>query len=358
MKRQILLIFLVVCFVSKTQGQNFEVTVDTINISILDLMRRGTDIHLTHAIKFDQKYYVYFYEYFAVGMGSSKNHFFEISENGNIKTLNDVRNSFYDDFFVKDNRIYLKAYWGGYSYYFNVKKEKWVKIKKLDDVIFEDEKFYVTYLDFGEWGSATWFRDKKTGIEYEVEGFTKINKVNDIYYLTSSTQVLAIKDPLKLMKCDKKKYYNKMKGNKLSIVKKEIKENGESYIVGVALGNSESLIGTEIVYQDTTYSRWSFEPPNIAIARSFVFNNQLFHLCTDSNYTFIAKIEDGKMIPVQIIGDKVRLSLSDNNHRGKSSNDDGLFRKFRTEDRNLFGFIEIYGNKIKMRYLKIVPICK
>lgn len=351
MKKQILLIFLLISLIVKTEGQSFETSVDTINISINDLMMPGANVYMTHAIKFGSKYYVYFEEFpvYIYAMGRGRTHFLEISENGNVRTLNNVKNGFYDDLFVWNKQIFLKEYYEKKSYHFNLKEKKWEEIKDLDDFIYEDDRFYVTYLSFGEWGSAIWFRDKTTDIEYELAGLgTIINKVNDIYYLTGYDNIHAIKNPLQLMKCDKEKYYSKIKKEGLKI----IKEQREYGIVGVAFANSESIVGTEVVYQDTNYSRWRWDDPVVNIATSFTFDNQLFHLCTDSNYTFIAKIKNGKMIPVQIIGNKMNITKPSNNYRGKNSNGSGLFRKFSTENRGLYGFIEIDSNKIKVRYIK------
>src|SRR5690606_15694528 len=107
------------------------------------------------------------------------------------------------DFYVKNDSLILKPYMDKQSYHFDLKNHTWNKIDKTDDLIFEDENFYVYSLNFGEWGGKTWFKDKKTGIEYVLETTTPlINRIGTTYYLSNSFEVLKIENPLELTKCD------------------------------------------------------------------------------------------------------------------------------------------------------------
>jgi len=221
------------------------------------------------------------------------------------------------------------------SYYLDLHTLTLVETPEPDDVIYEDEKVYVTYLDFGEWGSTTWFKYKSSGKEYVLASSgTIINRIDSSYYISAGARVLKIDNPLKMKQCDKKHYYQNVK-------KKDFSEG------------TNSLLGTEALYNDTTYSQWDFKEPKLRIATSFKFDNKLFYLCTDSAQTFIAKLENKKLIPIQNIGQKYSTFDWHYSYRCKLRNDGFQLLKFDTKTNNTFGFIEIEQNKINIRYLKL-----
>jgi hypothetical protein len=312
-------------FILSAQSQSFEISVDTININI-----RG---RLNSSIKYRDKYYCFFETSNAPYSSKSSKHFYILSNAGRIMqevNVPEEMNDTYYDLHVRNDSIITKTYSDHQSFFLDTAKREWVKIKEVDDLVFEDDKFYITYLDFGEWGGTVWFRDKKTGLEYEVKSSEPtINKLNNIYYLTTGKRLLVIDDPLKMKMCDRGYYYR--------IVEKR---KGNEFFEG-----SQSVAGTKTLFQDTT-SDWS---SHFYIATSFISDNQIFHICVDSSITYIATLVNGKINPVQTIGN---VSVYDNyySYRCKSVNDQVL--KFDTKCDNLFGYIEINGNKIRINYFK------
>ena len=219
-------------------------------------------------------------------------------------------------------------------FYFDMKKLEWYKIEEVDDRVYEDNDFEITYLDFGEWGQSTWFIDKKSKKEYFIDACgTTINLLNGKYYLTNEAEIREIENPTYLKQCGSDYSY--------SIVEKE-----KNFQQG-----SNSLDGSRVIYKDKAYLPESYNEPINTIITSFVSNNQLFHLCSDRNTTYIAKIKKKKLIPVQIIGKKYSIINWFYSYRGNNLNNNSRFLKYKA-DGNIFGFIEINNNKIDIHYIR------
>ncbi len=161
---------------------------------------------------------------------------------------------------------------------------------------------------------------------------TTVNKINADYYLTGGTVVRKIANPRQLKQAEKEYYYNEV-------------EKERNFYEGTT-----SQIGSYTIYEDTTYSPWSFEEPKEYIITSFVSNNNLFQLYSDSSQTYIGKIDNKKLIPIQDLNKKYHSYNWHYSYRGENLGNSSRFIKFR-EDNNTYGFIQINNNMIDIRYL-------
>jgi hypothetical protein len=315
-------------------GQSFKVTIDTLDISVKDLIIPANKIGLTHAIEFKENYYCFFEEIKKDNSRRDIKFCFIIAKDGkilkSIKVPEDIQDSYYYDLFLKHDTIFVKTYMDSKTFIFNQSFSKWVKTKNTDDMIFEDERFYFTYLDFGEWGSTTWCKDKITGKEYEFSSGTIINKIDNAYYLTSGLKILKVENPFKLKECKRDYYY-------------EIVRN-KDYSKG-----SNSLKGVEVIFIDTTYSIWDQKEPKLLIGTSFVADKHLYHLCSDSINTFITKLENGQMKPIQHIDKKISIFNWYYSYRNKTQKDNSQLLKFNYKDD--FGLVQIKGSTINIHFL-------
>lgn len=321
--------------VYSTKYGEFIICIDTLYINFKPYMSPDK-VSLTHAVKFGEEYYCCFTD----KNDSYNKYFFVITNKGTIdKTIklpSDLTDCFYMDLFILHDTIFSKPYMNKKYYFLDLKKLKWLETSEPDDVIYEDSRFYVTYIDFGEWGSTTWFKDKLSQKEYVLASSAKIiNKIDSIYYLSGGTKVFKIDNPLKLKKCDKEYYYQIIK-------KKEFSE-------GV-----NSLLGSETIYDDTIYSQWNFKKPKLRITTSFTVANKSFYLCTDSSKTFIAKLINKEMIPILSFGKKYYTFDWAHSYRCKIQKNNFQLLKFDTKTDNTYGFIEIKENEINIRYLKLI----
>lgn len=319
--------------VYSTHDGEFILSIDTLYINIKPYVSPDK-VSLTHSVKFGEKYYCFFTD----KKDNYSKYFFIISNKGaiekEIKLPRDLTDCFYLDLFVLHDTIFSKPYMNDKSYYLNLQTLTWVETPEPDDVIYEDERFYVTCLDFGEWGSTTWFKDKSSGKEYELASSMEIiNRIDSSYYISGGIKILKIDDPLNMKQCDKEYYYNVIK-------KKEFSEG------------TNSLLGAETIFDDTTFSQWDFKEPKLYIAASFKVENKLFYLCNDSINTFIARLENKKMIPILSLEKKYSTFDWAHSYRCKIQKENFQLLKFKTKTENTYGFIEIEENKIHIRYLK------
>jgi len=325
---KILLIIITLFQFCFTFGQTFGVTNKNIELDIKELIKPATKVELTHAVKYKGEFYCFFEEVKKDNLSRDIKFCFVFSDTSkNLKKIEvptAIQNTVYYDLFVKDDKVFVKTYMDSETFCFDIHKSKWVKKKNAADLIFEDEKFYVYSLDFGEWGGKTWFKDKKTELEYEIEVTTPlVNKIETTYYLTKSNKVLKIENPLTLNKCNNEVTYENIE-----------KDAKYSSWYG-------KQIGFEIVYKDTTtrdYFDYSYRP---YIVSSFVWQNELLHIYETDTVTYIAKTENNKIKTIQKIGNKLSFYDWHYSYRSKIQTDGRQLLKFKTN--NKFGLIEING---------------
>lgn len=321
-------ILLVIGFISLVSCNDFqmpkaseiEIENDTL---IIDIKGRMGQI-----IKYNEKYYCYFHRNNPYSSKSFKD-FYILTSDGRIENKIEVPEKLdkaYFDLHVRNNRILTKEYWNHNTFYLDTKKLKWIETEEVDDLIFEDENYYITFLDFGEWGSTTWFKDKKTKKEYEFSsGPPTINKINKNYFLTNGREVFEI-NPLEMMPCDSSYYYNTV-------------ESSDNHFNG-----SEYINGGKFLFKDTLNP---FES-DFYIATSFVFNDSLFHICVDRNNTFLAKIEDEKIIQIKNLAKDIYIYKHHYAYRGNQFERKNQLLKFQSKNQEREGFIEIIDNKIRI----------
>ena len=309
-------------------GDGFYVIQDTITCDIKGKM--------THALKFHDKYYVLFEEIAKSNYGGYEKRWLYIFSQGEVEKKVDLPKKLevtYLDFFVHNDSIILKPYMDEIIYTFNSQDFSWKEIKKADDLIFEDEKYCVYSLDFGEWGGKTWFKDKHTGIEYELEATTPlVNKIDTTYYLTNSFKILKIKSPLLLNKCQSEITYE------------NIEKNGKyTYWYGKPIGYQE-------IYRDTTFNYFdtSYKP---SIVSSFVLKNKLLHLYETDTATYIAEIENNSVKPIHKIAENLRFYNRRHSYRCRNQNGNNELLKFETKNKELTGIVDIVDSNIYIHYI-------
>ncbi len=324
------------CFVF---GQTFNVTTKNIDLEVKELIKPATKVELTHAVKYKDYFYCFFNEVKKDHSRRDIKFFFIFSEKGDnlikIEVPNEIQNTVYYDLFLRNDTIFAKTYMDSKTFYFDRDKQKWRKTSEVDDMIYEDNRFYFTFLDFGEWGSTTWVIDKKTGKQYEIASSGKIiNKVDSTYYITSPLRILKIDNLTDLKLTDKDYQYG-------TIRKKDHAEG------------TNSLQGAEIIFKDTSFTEWDWidKEPKLRIVTSFVRENRLYHLCVDSTKTFIAELENGQIKPIQNIESKLSFFDWYYSHRSKIQKDGSQLLKFKTN--NKLGLIEINGQKVNIYRINI-----
>lgn len=198
--------------------------------------------------------------------------------------------------------------------------------KKKDSVFFQDENYIVRTTCSGEWGGAIWFKNKTTGVEYSCGATCPVivNKIDGKYIVTSSlshmfghSEVVEISNP-----------------ESLAIFKrpKPRRKNGiRVYFIGDV--ESKSKKGT-VTLVDTI---------GILTIASFPFNGQLFHIITNHEETFIARIENKRFMIIDTISNE---RIEPKNHKVLITVDGHYIVFFGHEKVN--GYLDIYDNKINL----------
>lgn len=292
---------------------------DTLTINI-----KGS---LVQIVKYQDKYYCVFERNNPFSSLSFMDFYILNSDGDILKKLKipEELKVYYNDLHIRNDSIIIKEYYKHNTFYLDTLASKWIKIKEVDDRIFEDENYYVTYLDFGEWGNTVWFKDKSTKKEYEFSSSTPvISKIKDEYFLSNYKEVFKIK-PSKMNLCDSNSYYK--------IIEKEGPYEG-----------SKHKKGGDYLFKDDTNPYESV----FYIATSFVNNDTLYHLCVDSSHSFLSIIENEKMQEIESLGDDIYLQRHYNSYRGNQFNQQNQLLHFKSDVRENKGLIELNKNEIRV----------
>ena len=189
-------------FSLKGIGQIVIINPDTIEINI-----KGT---IGPLIKSKENYYCCFFNNYH---GYTNNQFYIINSKSQkvkeVKVPNEIQNN-HLDLFINNDEIFSTEYWNDITFYLDKNISKWISTKKHLNIIYEDKDFIVTSHDYGEWGGNTWFIDKKTKEQYISSIINPIvNKLDSVYYLTTSREIFKIANPRELKRCNKKNSYRR-----------------------------------------------------------------------------------------------------------------------------------------------------
>ena len=212
----------------------------------------------------------------------------------------------------------------------SLKKTK-ADFKSQNPNFFEDENYIVSRTCSGEWGGSIRFKNKKTGIEYACEATCAIviNKIDGKYFVTNSlahmsgyTELLEIDNPSS-MEQFKLREQQQLNGVKLARYKGETE--------------SHSRKGTKQLADST----------GILTIASFQHKGQIFHIVTDFEKTFLAKVENRKFVPIDTIS---KISIWDYNQEVIKTINNHFIVLFNNDKTN--GYLDIFENKIHLTRYK------
>lgn len=293
---------------------------------------------MTHALKYRDKYYLLFKQPILKYGGYGKRELYVFADGEVEKAINipGKMETAYLDFYVKNDSIIIKSYGDEPSYWLDAQNSAWREADHTDDLIFEDDRFRVYSLDFGEWGGKTWFEDKNTGVEYAVEVTTPlINRIGSTYYLSRSQEVLKIENPSELSECTPNSTYEKIK----------------------AIGHLPVWQGLpaacEILYRNSAATSLldPFDSGHLSrIVSSFVCRNELLHIVESDTTTYIARIKNNSIEPIQKIGEGFRFYNGNDSYRCRNLSGTNELLKFKAQDKQTFGLLETDEDEMRIFY--------
>jgi len=258
--------------------------------------------------------------------------FYILSSTGEVEEKIEVpeeMNVTYYDLHLRNDSVLTKLYMDEGTYYLDPQDLQWVRTKQVDDVVFENAKFHLNYLDFGEWGGILWFKDKQTGIEYELGATTpSINVINDTFYVSTDGVVYRIADPTKLSQCAPTNYYGQT-----------VAEND--------IYGRYSRQGAEVLYMDSSM----YEEPHIQIVTSFTSHDTLYLLCNENNSAYVGVLKDGQIEKRNTISEEMTVYHSWFQYRSSGSDRRSQVFKFGRERKVQGGLIDIDGGAVMVHHL-------
>jgi hypothetical protein len=222
---------------------------------------------------------------------------------------------------------------------------QWVCINRFfkdpEIPVFEDEKFIVHSCCFGEFGGAVFFKEKSTDRVFSCPStcVQNINKIDGVYYVTNtlqhlvgSSRILKIVDPTKLyeLKTD------------------SLKRSCNWYMSIINFEQIHSEVKTqEIMNKFESGSQKLIDTVGVLTIASFLYHNQLYNLNTNSEKTFISKIDADSLFVLQNLGN-LKLFPADMGVVGKDKNTLVVpFVNFTTS-----GFVSILNDTISIATFK------
>ncbi|MBP2616304.1 hypothetical protein [Chryseobacterium jejuense] len=271
--KYILQAFMVLLLLQSCQSDELKVSFKTIEINI-----PGT---LGPSLKHKSKYYCYFEKDNPLGKYTIVN-FYILDESGKVKaTIPPPPIQFSDyNLTVRNDTIFTTNYKSYASFYLDEKKKKWIRDLSTSNIIFKDQNYTVFNRSLDDCCSKTWFKDNKTGQQYEV--FTEnaiVNKLNNVYYLSTPTMILKIQDP------------------------KKLEASGRFNADHHPTSKDDPQKGTEVLYQNKFSGMFMFQS---SLATSFVVKQNLYHLYSEGGSTKIVVLKDDNLINIFDIKDDIR----------------------------------------------------
>jgi len=293
---------------------DFKITKETFNIPI--------DGYLSKVAFFKEKYYCMF-EVVEENTSDSFKKMVLLNKRGDFiedfSVPYGIEGMNYYDFKIENDSLYIKEeQFDEENYLLDKNLNIFRKVPNKQFKLYNDKDYDVYSSCNGEFGGTIFFQDKATKLKYEGSATCPIiiNKIEDEYYVTNYLEhlgeianVIKISNPKNLEKSD----WN-FKSNVDSINNKGIK---------VILDNT-----------------------NFHISTSFVYNQKLFHIYSESNKTYIGRIENNKMEMIYEFDFKFYSQLN-------QLTDDGIqILRFMTPNNNEKGILIINKNNLKFKFLK------
>lgn len=383
-----LTIFLVMFFPS--YAQQFKLTEDTIRINASEYINPISNLEMKWAAKYHGFYFCIFQDQHIYLHWISKHRLLVISEDGKdmmeVSLPKDFQRNYYGDLFVRHDTLFLRPYQPDKEqngYYFDMDTWQWMPVDMVSNVIYDDDQYCVATIDMGEWGEYTWFMDKK--VPYVDTRYRTPQISSDIWDASSSVTVKPahpkIKEtmrqyimPRKLSRIIKKDgAYYFICGNKVDTLislkgKAQLCEDNQTYEAVVrdgcnylyslgSWGSVDTLSTTPIPTLFHFTSRkdednwwWRGLSYDTGVSNAFLTNGDIYYLVNTPNKTYIAQLDDGKLLNRFDFGHRYHFFQQYDCFRGINLAPNQCFNQFE-ENINSYGLMEIRDTLIHICHI-------
>lgn len=365
MRRFICFVVLFAAYIA-SYAQQFRLVEDTVRINASDYISPISEFKMRWSVKYKSFYFCIFCEQQLYLNSLHKHRLLVFPENGKsvieVELPDKFRDNVYGDLFVRNDTLYLKPYNDGMGgYYFDMDAWQWKPVDVISDVIYDDDRYSVATLDFGEWGDYTWFIEKEqvndgTGVgcnpdkskavvsQYIMPG--KLNRIirkDNVYYFIHGNRVDTLASLIgKARHCTSGvRYEDAYDYYFLS------KVYGQEWTDVAPVPTLFSFTG-----RDGTSDWWPFEGKtyDTTISNAVLYNGDIYYLVNDTKKTYVAGLEDGRLVEKLDLGRRYRFFRWVDCYRGVNRSSDYCYLQFAVS-KNEYGILEMKDDEVHVCHI-------
>lgn len=384
--RTLLLALLLATAGNGAMAQQFRIVEDTVQINAPDFISPVSDFVMSWSAHYKGYYFCIFHNGDLYESWLSKNRLLVIPEDGKdiveVSLPKDFQGAYYGDLFVRHDTLFLKKYHTDdqrSGWYFDMDIWEWQPLKVISDMIYEDDQYNIAHLDMGEWGSYTWFIDKKVSFMDERSCTTPLQSGD---WQNGSTSVVArplhpeVKETVNqyiipedisriIKKGDVYYFIKRNRIDTLSSLKGKAKLCKEEYTYEAAARNEYAFldyllfhvkfntdpIPTLFRFTGREDSKpWREIAYDTLFVDAFMTADNLYYLANTKNKTFLAQLEEGKLREKLDLGHRYHFFIGYDCYRGENPAPNQCFLQFK-EDMNSYGILEIEDSLIHVFHI-------
>lgn len=369
MRRFICFVVLFAAYIA-SYAQQFRLVEDTVRINASDYISPISKFQMRWSVKYKGYYFCIFRESELYRYTLSKYRLLVFPESGqNIVEVGlpkDFRSSNYGDLFVRHDTLYLRPYHikdGLGGYYFDMDAWQWKPVEVISDVIYDDDRYSVATIDCGEWGSYTWFIEKegvgdgsgvalnpdksKTSLrQYIMPGMlNRIIRKDNVYYfiLDSHVDTLALLNG-KAQPCGAGYRYEDAAMHEYDF---QSKMNRHRWDGVASVPSIFRITGRDEV---TDWYHWGGKTYDTVFSSAVLYNGDIYYLVNDTKKTYVAGLEDGRLVEKLDLGRRYHFFTMHDCYRGVNRSSDYCFEQFEV-NKNEYGILEMKDNEVHVCHI-------
>ena len=367
-------------------AQQFRIVEDTVRINAPDFIGPVSDFVMCLSAHYKGYYFCIFHNGDLYESWLSKNRLLVISEDGKeiveVSLPKDFQAAYYGDLFVRHDTLFLKKYHTDdqlSGWYFDMDIWGWQPLKVISDMIYEGDQYNIAHLEMGEWGSYTWFIDKKVSFVDERSRTTPLQSGD---WQNGSTSVVArplypeVKETVnqyimpgnisRIIKKDNIYYFiHDNRVDTLSSLKGKAKLCKEEFTYDAAARNEYAFLEQLLFHVDLNtdpiptlfrfagtddYNYWWRNTYDTLFVDAFMIADNLYYLVNTENKTFLAQLEEGTLCEKLDLGHRYHFFRGHHCYRGENPAPNQCFLQFK-EDMNSYGILEIEDSLIHVFHI-------
>lgn len=364
-------VLMVACCAS--YAQQFRLVEDTVRINASDYISPISEFQMKWSVKYKGFYFCIFTTRDLYNNSLHKHRLLVFPEDGKniteVELPKDFRSNNYGDLFVRHDTLYLRPYHikdGLGGYYFDMDAWQWKPVEVISDVIYDDDRYSIATLDFGEWGLYTWFVEKEggggTGVasdsdkskaavrQYIMPGMLdRIIRKDNVYYFIHGNRVDTLASLNgKVQPCGAGYRYEDAAMHEYDF---RSKMNRHRWGGVAPVPSIFRITGRDEV---TDWYLWGGKTYDTVFSSAVLYNGDIYYLVNDTKKTYVAGLEEGRLVEKLDLGRRYDFftdffTMYDC-YRGVNRSSDYSSLQFKVS-KNEYGILEMKDNVVHVCHI-------